>query len=126
MTDSFQAGYSITRQSVIAIFSLYLLYAHFSFRLQSGLSISWALAYILRAHSFSPITPTPRGCTQLPLVLCRSCRLHCILQNGRDNRRQLRCLQRLPSCRQVDCARKKSTAEGSCRTYKIFCHTLIA
>ena len=42
MMDCLQAGYSITRQSVIAIFFLYLWWARF-FRLQSGVSITWAL-----------------------------------------------------------------------------------
>ena len=53
--------------------------------------------------SFSPATPTPRGCTQLPLARYQ---LHCILKNGRGNERQLLCLRFLCSSRQVDCARK--------------------
>ena len=55
-------------------------------------------------HSFSPTTPTPRGCTHLPLVRWR---LHCILLNGRRKGRQLHCLRFLTLfSSQVDCARK--------------------
>ena len=54
-------------------------------------------------HSFSPVTPTPRACTQLPLTRYR---LHFILKNGRGNERQFHCLRFLCSSRQVDCERK--------------------
>ena len=65
--------------------------------------------------SFSPATPTPRGCTQLPLARYR---LYCILRDGRGNERQLHCLRFLRSSRQVDCARKNGQLYD--RTYKIF------
>ena len=54
-------------------------------------------------HSFSPATPTLRGCTQLPLARHQ---LRCIVQNGKGNDRQLLCLPFLRSSRQVDCASK--------------------
>ena len=54
-------------------------------------------------HSFWSATPTPRGCTQLPLARYR---LHSVLKNWRGNERQLYCLRLSRSSRQVDCARK--------------------
>ena len=68
-------------------------------------------------HSFSPATPTHRGCTQLPLA---GYRLHCILKIPRGIERQLDCLRFLRSSRQVDCVRQKSTAWWSLRTLKSF------
>ena len=53
--------------------------------------------------SFSPATPTHRGCIQLPLARYP---LHCELKNGSDNERQLHCLRFLRPSRQVACALK--------------------
>ena len=66
-------------------------------------------AYILPVHSFSPPTPTPRGCTQSPLA---SYQLHCILKNGRGNESQFHCLRFSRSSCQVDCARKNRQLSG--------------
>ena len=66
-------------------------------------------------RSFSPTTPKPRGCTQVPLTCYR---LHCVLHNRRGNRIQLHCLRSVFSRRQVDCARKIGSW-ASYRTYEI-------
>ena len=57
------------------------------------------LTYILPVYSFSPTTPTRRGCTQLPLARYRP---RCILKNGKGNERHLHCLRFSRSSRQVD------------------------
>ena len=72
MTDCLQAGYNITRQSVIAVFFLYLWWARFFFRLQSGFSISWALTWPAeinpRLRTLSPCGST-HNCQSLVLGL---------------------------------------------------------
>ena len=77
-----------------------------------------ALDYVvLELLSPSPATPTSRGYTQLPVACCR---LHCILQNGRGNGRQLLCFRSLLLGRKVDCARKTRQLKDLTILLKIF------
>ena len=81
MTDCLQAGYSITRQSVIAIYPFCInSELDFFFRLQSGLSISWAL------RRESPLTSTgPEKVQALSLSLALPARKQPVLAGTRGS-----------------------------------------
>ena len=80
--------------------------------------INKGVQFSLPVYSFSPVMST-----QLPLTRYR---LHCMLKNGWDNKRQLHCLRFLRSSRQVEFARKHRQLSDFLRSCNILGQTILA
>ena len=73
MADGLQAGYSITRQSVIAISFFVLNDGLVFFRVQFELSVAWALGLALIPAVSLMVTDEQRGCVydiQVTVYVC--------------------------------------------------------